>query len=351
MITIGSDTHLKTSTFSVVEDGQKIMRQKLNNDPEELLNFIHQFPEEKQFAMEATYNWPIFYELIKDEVGQFHLIHPKKLKAIIESQDKCDTHDADQLAYLTDIGYIPKAYCANAPTRQFRNLLRTFIRLSGLIASIKNRIHAIVNTNTFYSQRPKNFKDLFCKRGLAFLNSLPLSDHPRFLINQLLSQIQSLEFLKSSLREYIQSLDFHSQDSLVLKTAPGMGGSVLRYVVLSEIDQISRFKNPRALIAYAGLIPKEKSSGGKIRKGHLRTDSNHFLQWALIEAVTGALRKDPALRPYYKEVKQRAGSSAARIAVARKLLTAIFYVLKEQRPYYYGSTSQPRVAHSRPLSA
>lgn len=350
MITIASDSHLKTSTFSVVEKGQKIMRQKLNNDPEEILKFIHQFPGEKQFALEATYNWPIFYELINPEVQHFHLLHPKKLKAIIESQDKCDGHDADQLAYLTDIGYIPKAYCAEAATRQYRSLLRTLIRLSGLMASLKNRIHAIINTNTFYSQRPKNFKDLFCKRGLTFLKDLPLPEHCRFLVNQLLSQINSLERLKSSLGQHIETIDFHSKDSLVLKTVPGMGGKVLAYVVLSEIDSIFRFRNPRALIAYAGLVPKEKSSAGKIRKGKLRTDSNHFLQWAMIEAVPGALRKDRALRAYYREVKQRVNASAARIAVARKLLTAIYYVLKEHRAYFY-STIQPRVAHRVPLSA
>ena len=104
MITIASDTHLRTSTMTVVHQGQKIKRKKLNNDPQEIVGFIRQFPGRKPFSMEASYNWPVFYDLIKEEVDEFHLLHPKRLKAIIESQSKCDGRDADQLAYLTDMG-------------------------------------------------------------------------------------------------------------------------------------------------------------------------------------------------------------------------------------------------------
>lgn len=334
MITISNDAHLKTSTITVLDNGQKLMRKKLYNDPNEILAFIRQFPSKKQYSMEATYNWPVFHNLLKDEVDEFHLLNPKKLKNITESQTKCDKRDADDLAYLTYTGYIPKAHTANVQTRQFRHLLRAHVRLSANIASIKNRIHAIINTNVFYSQRPKNFKDLFCKRGLDYLKNIPLPEHERFLVNRFLRQIKYTEKIKASLAKKIKSINFRSQDLRYLKTVPGMGGEVLNYIVLAEIDNIARFRNARALIAYAGLIPKDKSSGGKSYKGRLRTDTNKFLRWAMIESVPGALLRDPRLRPYYREVKQRNNSSAARVAVARKLLTAIYYVLKEQRPYY-----------------
>jgi len=45
---------------------------------------------------------------------------------------------------------------------------------------------------------------------------------------------------------------------------------LLKYIVASEIDNLARFRNARALVAYAGLIPRERSSGEKIRKGALR---------------------------------------------------------------------------------
>lgn len=111
-------------------------------------------------------------------------------------------------------------------------------------------------------------------------------------------------------------------------------GKLLKYIIGSEIDRIARFRNARALIAYAGLVPREKSSGGKIRMGKLRSEGNTFLRWAIIEACLGAILADKGLKAYYKEVKMRSNASNAKVACARKLLTAIYHVLKEQRPYF-----------------
>lgn len=339
MITIGSDCHLKTSTMSVLDDsGNKLIRKKLDNDPQILVDFIRQFSHPRQFSMETCYNWPAVYELLKDEVDSFYLLQAKKLKSIVESQSKCDSNDADEIARLTHIGYIPKAYIASAPTRQLRRLLRTRISISMDVVRIKNRIHAIVNANTFYCQRPKNFKDLFCKRGLEYLKKIPFCRQERFHIAGLLEEIRSLEKLKIKFNEYIDGLEFRPADLKYLETAPAMNGKLFKYVVLAEIDDINRFKNSRSLIAYAGLIPKDHSSGDKIRKGRLRTECNTFLKWALIEAVVPAIRKDAGLRQLYKITKERLNSSAARLTVARALLTSIYHVLKEQRPYYQAKT-------------
>jgi len=316
------------------ENGEKIMRTRLPNEPNRILNFIRQFPRPKQFAMETCYNWPVFYELLRNEVDEFYLLHAKKLKSIIESQDKCDSHDADEMAYLTHVGYIPRSYIASAAVRQLRRFLRARVRLSKSVASLKNQIQAIVNANTFYHQRPKNFKDLFSKRGLKYLKELSLPTQEQFLVDELLKQISQLEHLKQRFDEHLKTLPINSKELFFLQSVPAMNGHLLKYIVLAEIDNIHRFKNSDALVAYAGLCSKDKSSGEKLRKGHLRTDCNEFLKWALIEAVTAAIRRDKGLRNYYREVKQRLDSSSARVATARKLLRSIYHVLKEQRLYY-----------------
>ncbi len=334
MITIGCDIHLKTTTMTVLNgQGKKIMKKRLENHPEKLSEFVAGFEGPKQMAVEASYNWPVFYEQFKDQVDSFLLIHPKRFKVITDSQTKNDGKDADLIAEMTHLNYIPKAHIANAQTRGMRKLLRLRVDTSGLIASLKNRIHAIINVNTFYYQRPQNFKNLFCKRGLAWLEQLKLPEADQFLVEQLLEQIRQLSMLRDSLDVKIQQMDFHSEDLSVLQTVPGMGGKLFKYLVLAEIDNIYRFKKARNLYAYAGLIPKERSSGGKIRRGHLRTDVNHYLRWALLEAVLPAIRSDKTLRAYYQQVKKAHHSSAARIATARKLLRAIYYVLKERTPY------------------
>lgn len=334
-ITIGADIHLKTTTVTVLDRGKKIMTTKLDNDPQILRSFVNQFTDKKQFSVEASYNWQLYYDLLKDDVDSFNLLHPKKLKALSEMQGKNDTKDSELIATLTYLNFIPRAYAASPETRQFRNILRARVQVARDIASNKNRIHAIINTNIFYAQRPKKFKDLFCKKGIEYLQTVQLPVHERFLLEQLLEQITYLEKVKTSLSEKIDSIDFHSTDLDFLKTVPGMNGKLLCYIVLAEIDTIHRFKNARSLVAYAGLMPKDKSSGEKIRKGHLSKDSNSFLRWALLEASIGGMRKDKALYALYKEYKLKKNSSVAKIVVARKIVKAIYGVLKEQRKYHY----------------
>ena len=335
MVTIGHDAHLKTSTLTVLDsNGKKIMRKKLNNDPDKLLAFVRQFPGEKQLAIETCYNWPVFHELLKNEVNEFHLLHAKKLRSVIDSQAKTDGNDSEEIAHLVHSGRrLVRSYIADLDTRCFRRLLRTRVNFSLDITRIKNQIHAIINAHTFYSQRPTNFKDIFCRRGLEYLASIKLPEQERFIVDRLLVKKYELERQRDEFDEYIKHIDFHPNDLRWLQTIPGMRGKLFKYILLSEIDNVSRFRHARALVAYAGLIPKENSSGEKNRKGHLRSECNQFLRWALLQAVLPAILADKGLRTYYKSVKERKNSSTARIATARILLESVYCVLKEQRPY------------------
>lgn len=333
MVTIGADAHLKTTTFSVMKDCKRIKRKKVNNDPVEILKFIRQYPGPKRYSMETSYNWPVFFELLKGEVEEFNLLHAKKLKAIIESQGKNDGKDADELAYLTEIGYLPKAYIADIRTRGNRNLLRTYMRISSSIASMKNRVHAIINANVFYYQRPQNFKDLFCKRGKEYIKEVPLPETYRYVVEEMMGQIEAQTETKKNMLKKIEETYIENEDLSRLRTVPGMGGKLLPYIVLSEIDNVRRFRNTRALIAYAGLIPKERSSGEKIRRGRLRTECNWFLKWAIIESVPAAVLRDKRLKEVYREAKEKSNSSSARIKTARKLLRSIYYILRDKTIY------------------
>lgn len=341
MITIGSDAHLKTSTLCVLDhDGEKLVQKKIENSPVELLQFVRRFSGPKQFAMEANYNWSVFYELLKNEVDDFHLLHPSKLKAIIDSQSKCDNHDAHEIAHLTHINYIPKSYKADAATRQFRRVVRTRIKIAQRITQIKNQITAIINANIFYVEKPKNFKSLFCKRGHQYLSEITLPKQERFVVDSLLRELEFLRGLKEEFEAYIKRIKFKQVYLEILQSVPAMNGNILKYIILAEIDSIERFRNSDSLVAYAGLVPRDRSSGEKIRKGKLRTGCNEFLKWGILEAVTAAIRKDKSLRELYRTKKHTNNASAARVCVARKLLKIIYHVLKEKRPYYSVSANR-----------
>ena len=70
--------------------------------------------------------------------------------------------------------------------------------------------------------------------------------------------------------------------------------------IVSELGDISRFENPRHLMAYAGMVPSEHRSGGKIRRGSITKTGNAHLRRVIVETawhyrhapgVSGDLRK------------------------------------------------------------
>jgi transposase len=117
----------------------------------------------------------------------------------------------------------------------------------------------------------------------------------------------------------------------LLKTIPGIGEFFAR-LIDAEIDDVGRFRSAKKLAAYAGLVPSTYSSGGRTYHGKIIKQGNKWLRWAFVEAVAPATAADPQLRDLYERLKPH-GTNKAKVAVARRLLTIAFQLLREQRPY------------------
>lgn len=335
MITIGVDFHKKTSSYHVLnERGQSVKKCKLVNDRESIRQLVASIPGPKQLAMEATRSWGLYHDTVCDLVDEFHLGHPKKMKAITESETKNDTHDAELTARLMHTGFLPEAYVSSLDVRQLRSLLRFRHFLVNQRRSIRNQVQTLLDRNLWPNERPRSFKNPFCRRGLRWLQAVKLPERERFILNQCLQSYETVQQKIQDLEDFLktQTVDLGGLEHL--RTTPGFRtAKVNAWIVLLEISDIRRFHKPEGLYHYAGLVPREFSSGDKHRTGRLVKNANMHLRTALIESTLAALRQDRGLRAYYKQVKSRRGSGAGIIATARKLTRAIYYVLKEQRAY------------------
>ena len=122
-----------------------------------------------------------------------------------------------------------------------------------------------------------------------------------------------------------------------LMTLPGFG-FILSAVADLEIGQVSRFPDAEKLASYGGTTPRVHASGDKVRYGPLRSDVNHFLQWAFVEAansiaVNAERCPDRHVSRLYRQVRQRKGHGTAIGAVARHLAEAAWHVLSRRQPY------------------
>jgi transposase len=70
-----------------------------------------------------------------------------------------------------------------------------------------------------------------------------------------------------------------------------------------------------------------------IRHGKITKEGSPWLRWIAVEAAISAHRHSPGLARYHQRIQQRHGKKAARVALARKLLTIIYYMLTRGEPY------------------
>ena len=346
MITIGIDFHKKTSTCCVItEKGETLKNRKITNNRTNIREFIQSFKEPKRIAMESTRSWGLFYETVKDLSDDFQLGHPLRMKALAYSEIKNDKVDAKMIAKLAHTNFLPHVFIPNMSIRELRAVVRFRDSLVNQRRAIRNQIHAVIDNNVWPDDRPQSFKNIFCKRGRAWLQSLELSERQRFILDESLGLSDQITEQIQHIETYMQQQEWDIPGLKYLRTVPGFRSSRVNvFCVLLEIADIQRFRKATGLLHYAGFIPREYSSGDKYRTGRLIKQANMRLRTAIIESTFAAIRIDPGLKAYYKSVKQRAGSGPAVVATARKLCKAIYYVLKEQRAYKPDSFHPPVAA-------
>jgi transposase len=153
-----------------------------------------------------------------------------------------------------------------------------------------------------------------------------------FQIKQLIEQIKFIE-------EHIVQLE--EQISILLKkldtpieTIPGIG-PVLGAIILSEIGDITRFKDASKLVAFAGIDPTVKQSGEFMgTKNKMSKRGSPYLRRAIWLAANVASFNDPVLSAYYNKKRQEGKHHFTAIgAVSRKLLYIIHAVLRSNKPY------------------
>lgn len=330
---IGVDYHKKYSFMVVKDDRGKVLRSgQVVNQKKQIEKFVEPFAKEGHAVIEATRNWVVIHDWLEEMMDEVVLANPLKVKAIAEAKIKTDKIDGNVLADLLRVDMIPEAHVPSKPARQMRVALRERMFFVKLRTMVKNRIHVIFDR---YPEEARKFKaqtDLFGKAGREILRQVKVSDLDRTLIDRELGLLDELGGLIKSAEATIKEYSAGNENVARLKTIPGVGEFFAR-LVDAEIDDINRFRNAKKLACYAGLVPSTYSSGGKTFNGRIIKGGNKWLRWAFVEAVIPAVGCDDELKDEYERLKAKKGYNKAKVAIARRLLTIAFHVLKEKRNY------------------
>jgi len=336
---IGVDLHKKSITVCVMDEKRKVLARKTLacTQTKEIVEFFRQFRPFK-VVVEATASYPWFVELVEPLAEKVVLANPKKLRVIAESTKKTDRLDAQVLAEFLVLDMIPESYQPTLRQRQHRALVRHRQYLQGRITSVRSKIrHILSNYNA-------DRKDLFSANcGPADFKEVRLSDVDRFVTKQLWAEwqdhlAQRLAVSKKLKAFVAKAPQREAEARAILKTAPGVG-PVTAEVVLSELGDISRFRNAKTVCAYAGLVPVVRQSGEKKSKDlKITKQGSGLLRWALVEAAWRLVRESPKWAALFARLRHRSGKKRAIVAVARKLLCVLYAMLRTSTPYQIVTT-------------
>lgn len=334
---VGVDYHKAFSYGTIMSQSGEILKQgRFGNHPDSLASFLgkHGGPE-RASVLEATRNWCVMHDWLEELTGRVTLAHPLKVKAIAEAKIKTDKIDATILAHLLRCDLIPAAYVCSPAARVLKNLLRHRMFLVRLQTMAKNRIHVLLDRHPAIRAQ-RRVTELFTRVGVAWLKRIELPTYDRHILG---SEMALLEHLQGQIKQadtWLRQIGRKDPRVKRLESIPGIGRS-FALLVVSEIDDIKRFASPKKPHAYAGLVPSTYASGGRTFHGRITKAGNKYLRWAMVEAVWPAIQKDIGLREMYEKLRRRKGANPAKVAAARRLLTIVYRVLREQREYRHAA--------------
>ena len=331
------------------------------------------------FGMEATgHYWYPIYSFLKAKGYTIYVINPiqsDSLRKMYIRQTKNDSIDSFLIAEVIRFGQFGTTSMADENILAMRQLCRYRDSVISSRTEIKLRIGTIMEQ--IFPEYEKQFSSLWVSTSMGILEkyltpenieNAPIDElfeiikdksHNRltrakaisikeaaadtfgikiaqdafsFQLKQLIDRMnfldKQIEALDCQILEYYEKFDCY------LHTIPGIG-MIGAATILAEIGDISRFKNSSSLIAFAGIDPTVRQSGEfNSTHNHMSKRGSPYLRHAIFLAATTCSFHNSPLNAYYKKKRDQGKHHlTATGAVARKLTTIIYAVLRDSKPY------------------
>jgi hypothetical protein len=148
-------------------------------------------------------------------------------------------------------------------------------------------------------------------------------------------RLNSLGKQKTELESTMESLsqDYSRQIELLV-SAPGID-TISAITIISETGvDMNAFGSVKKFLSWIGLVPQNDESAGK-KKSTRIGKGNHWLKPLIVQCANAAKlsKNHPEIRDKYLALKKRRGYGKAIIAIAKKIMTAVYYMLLRDQKY------------------
>jgi len=328
MIVIGCDYHPSWQQICWLDTlTGETQEKKLEHMSGEAERFYRGLPGTALIGVESTGNCQWFVELVATLGHELWVGDAAKIRASEVRQQKNDRRDAALLLKLLVEGRFPRIWTPSSEEKDQRQLLLHRHKLVRMRVQVRNELqHLAMNKGITRGRK------LWSKAGEKLLCELPLAPwasrrrEDLFKIRSLLNEQIAL------LDEAVKKVAEGNEKARLLMTQPGVGPITSMAFVLTMGD-VSRFKRGKQVGSYLGLIPREKSSGGRQRNSSISKQGNRFMRMLLVEAAQSVVRYDAEFRKEYLHRCHHSKKGVAKVAAARKLAVRLYWMLRTNTGY------------------
>jgi transposase len=339
-IYIGIDVHLKSWKVTIMLDYLIFKTFSMNPSVEELVTYLHKnFPEGKYFsAYEAGFCGFSIHRALTEKGVNNLVVNPADIPTTDkERKQKEDKRDSRKIARSLQNGELIGIYIPQKSTVEFRDLVRGRKTIVKDISRNKTRIKSKLH---FYGIAiPKELDTesrYWSGRFTSWIRDIKMTtSYGEMVINDLLDITIFLRKKLLRINRELRAIQYQGEYSKCLGWLCSISGIGLITAVtfLSELEDITRFKNLDRLCSFVGLIPTTSSSGEKDKTGRMTPRSNKPLRAVIVEAAWMAIRNDPSLALSFNNLCKRMKKNDAIIRIAKKLLNRMRFVLINETEY------------------
>jgi transposase len=327
MLIIGCDFHPGFQQVAIFDNRTGEIEAKRLQHREEAEQFYRSLSGKVRVGMEACGHYPWFERLLEELGFELWMGDAAAIRASVVRKQKTDRRDAEQILRLLLEDRFPRIWVPSLEVRDVRQLLVHRHKQVQTRTRTKNQLQAMA-----LSQGVQKKWKLWTKAGRAELEQLPLLPYAGARRQQLLGALDRLEAEIAELNRRVEEEVRKRPEAVRLTTHPGVGPVTALAMVLT-VGPAERFGGGKDVGSYFGLIPREDSSGGKQRLGRISKQGSSFMRFLLVEAGQSAARYDPELKRFYRRLATRKNRGVAKVAVARKLATRLYLMLREEWTY------------------
>ena len=316
-------------------------------------------------CMESTGKyWIPVYNILEKNNLWVTLSHPKYTKPM--KGNKTDRKDAKWICDLYMCGMVKPSFIPPADIRHLRDLVRYRFKLTCMITGEKNRAQNCLTVSNLklddvfsdvFGKSSRSiteqilahpgetfdvtpFVDSRCKTPIKEIQAAvdgAISPEQAVKLRQCLNHIDELEkHIETVEQEILRLSNQYSSALELIRTVPGFGNNPMTAIqVLSEIGgDMSVFPTAKHLVSWAGCCPRNDQRNKKIKSTRI-SRAGSYIKPLLVQVANSLIlsKKYPEFTTRYRRIKARRGHKKATIALCRMILTAIWHMLSELKPY------------------